>query len=390
MAGFDFTKLDSLGVEQARRAINYSDMIAMLDPNQTALYSITQALGKKVTTDNPKFAWFEDKYLSFNTAINNGAGYTAAATSLIVDDANIFRPFDIMKALRTGEVMLVTAINSVANTVTVVRGYGSTAAAALVDNDDLMCIGNANPEGSSYPEMKGVNTQEVFNYTQIFKTPVSLTRTAADQKMYAGGDEYTRRLKKAGVAHGLSMERAFLYGEKSIDTTTSSDGPIRMTGGILSFINTNVRSDVDHNLTQAEWEAFLNDLAFANGSQKKLVLVGGIIAQALNQWMYNKVSYNKNMMKYGLRLMEYECVNGVANITHSRLLDTYAAGKGMAVVVDIENIKQRPFVNADTKLQKDIQAPGQDKKVSQYLTEVGLQVELEETHALLNGVTSYT
>jgi len=53
-----------------------------------------------------------------------------------------------------------------------------------------------------------------------------------------------------------------------------------------------------------------------------------------------------------------------------------------AFILDMDKIKQRPFVGASTKLRMNIQAPDVDGKKHEYLTQIGLQVENQLTHAV--------
>jgi len=86
---------------------------------------------------NPEFTEYEDQYSGVWARINNGGGYLAGATDLVVDSpgASIFSKYDLIKNTRTGEIMRVTSVNYSTNTLTVSRGAGATAAAAINDDE---------------------------------------------------------------------------------------------------------------------------------------------------------------------------------------------------------------------------------------------------------------
>jgi hypothetical protein len=52
------------------------------------------------------------------------------------------------------------------------------------------------------------------------------------------------------------------------------------------------------------------------------------------------------------------------------------------VVLDMENLEYRYLQNRDTKLLTDRQANDADTKIEEYLTECGLKIQLESTHAI--------
>jgi hypothetical protein len=70
------------------------------------------------------------------TLVNNGAGYSASATSIVVDDGT---ELAIGQTIIIGtEQLLVTNISS--NTLTVVRGLNGTTAATITDNDPVSIL----------------------------------------------------------------------------------------------------------------------------------------------------------------------------------------------------------------------------------------------------------
>ena len=56
----------------------------------------------------------------------------------------------------------------------------------LSDCDYFKIIGNMNPEGGEMPDAIALNPTEVYNYTQIFRSPLSMTRTALKTRLRTG------------------------------------------------------------------------------------------------------------------------------------------------------------------------------------------------------------
>ncbi|QHT60666.1 DUF5309 domain-containing protein [Paenibacillus lycopersici] len=362
-----------------------SDTIGLLQPNAEPFMSFMK-IAKRNTevANNPKFEWMEDDLLPRWDAINAGAGYASGITALVVDNANYFSVNDVVKVPRTAEVMLVTAINTGTQTLTVIRGYGLTAAAALVDNDPLIIIGNANQEGSGTRELK--STQEVpkFNLTQIFKTPFGVTGTENATKMY-GGKDLSYQQAKAGVQHKIDIARAYMYGERKLDTTGSK--PMRTTGGLLSFLTKN-NYDAGGQLTQTEFDNNISEVVFKYGSKNKIMLASARLLSVINGWAMNKLQINQEAKSFGLEIFEYVTPFGKYSIMNYQHILEGAVYGGYGVILDPANVKHRPLAGRDTKLETNIQANDSDSRVDQYITEAGVEVRLPDTHAVLTGVAS--
>lgn len=313
-------------------------------------------------------------------AINNGAGYADSATDMVVDNISYFAVGDIVKVPRTGECLRVTVVTTGTSTITVTRAYGETSAAALVDNDVLVIIGNANAEGATSPTLKSIKESALYNYTQIFRTTLGATETEKASEYYGGNDlSYTRA--KKGKEHRIDIERAMLFGELKEDTTGTQ--PVRTTRGLLKFITTNVTSDVG-TLTKKAFDEFCAT-AFQYGSDEKICFASGILLSAISTIAGQVLQTRIGEETFGLSIKEYISPFGKLNLVYHKGLESLY--NGMGIVVDLPNIMYRPLKGRDTKLKTNIQANDADEQKDEYITEAGLQVELEKTHAVISGVT---
>lgn len=375
---------DTRNILQSKLKIDMSEKIALLQPEATPLITfLKRAKGNTEAANNPKFNWMEDDLGARWDAINAAAGYANNITAIVVDNAVYFSAGDVVKVPRTGEVMLVTAVNIGTQTLTVARGFGVTAAADLVDNDPLVIIGNANQEGSGTREIKTTKEIEVFNYTQIFKTPFGVTNTQNASAMY-GGNDLSYQQKKKGIEHMVDISRGFYFGEKKEDT--SSGKPQRTTGGLFSLLTKN-KYDAGGQLTQSEFDQNISEVAFRYGSSEKLMLCSARLLSVINGWAMGKLEVRQGEGTFGLNVTKYVTPFGVLNLVYEPLFEGAIYG-GYGVVLDVENIKYRPLKGRDTSLETNIQANDADERKDQYLTEAGLEVRLPDTHAVVTGVTS--
>lgn len=373
---------DTNEILAAKLKVQMDEKIALLQPSKTPLTTFLKlSEGKTSAVANPRFAWLEDDLAARWDAVNNGAGYVDSATSIVVDNGAYFQAGDQVKVPRTGEVMLVSSIST--NTLTVVRGYGVTAAAALVDNDPVVIIGNVNQEGAAARALKSVNETEVFNYTQIFRTSFGVTGTNAASDTYGGKDLVYLEAKK-GIEHIMDVNRAFLFGEKKLDTT--GDKVARATGGALSFLTENNYA-AGGALTQDEFDREICEIAFRYGSDEKLMLASARLVSVINTWALGKYEVTSGEDTFGLSIMKYVSPFGILHITYDPMLEGTIYG-GYGIILDTDNIGYCPLKGRDTSLTRNIQSNDVDGIEHEYLTEAGLKIKSPKTHALITGVTS--
>lgn len=367
-------------INQDRRVVDMSKEIALLKPENSPLTVILKRMGTEVA-NNPIFHWLEDGLQPRWTKFVGSNETEAGATITVKDgDGTLFNIGDIIKVPRTNEVMRVTGRTS--DTLTVSRGYGVTEATPLQTDDDLLIIGNAIKEAGDVPEALSTVTTTVYNYTQIFKTSVKVSKTQEASQLYGGSDRDYQRSKK-GIEHMEDLERAFIFGERA--EHYGADEIVRTTGGVLSFLTTAPILDVsaDGNLTQDDFDAFLEDV-FTYGSNKKTLFASGRLLTRLNAWALDKLRVEIGEHTYGLATTRYESPHGILNIVkHPMFIGPY---NGLGIILDMDKVKYRPLKGRDTKLETNIQPPGADYYVDQYLTEAGIMLKNPEAHAIIRGV----
>jgi len=371
----------TVDILQAKRVVDISKKIYLLNPNAAPLTILLSKMRKNPTV-NPRFGWMEDDIFPSWDAINLAAGYAAGDTSIVVDNDTYFRAGDLIKVPRTGEVMLVTAVNSTTHALTVIRSVGSTAAAALVDDEPLMKLSSASEEGAAGPAAKSTKAADVYNYTEIFKTPLDVTGTENASELHGGKDRNQLR-KKKGIEHLVNIERQFWFGERGYDDTGTKRK--RFTGGVFEFIKTNVK-DAGGALTEVEFEAFCRD-AFKHGSSVKWGFASPLAASVINMWAAGRLKTIPKDKTYGIAVQKYLTIHGELNLVINKLFEGTVYG-GYLAVLDLENLAYRPLRTRDTVFETNIQAKNVDGFTDQYKTEVGLELDLEKTHAVMIGITS--
>ncbi len=370
-----------IGADQ--RVHNMDKTIKMLQPDAAPFTTFLMQL-KKVATRDPKFLVAEDQLEPRFDAVNNGAGYTNSATSIVVDNGAYFAEHDLVVVTRTGEMIRVTGVST--NTLTVVRGVGSTAA-AINDNDELLLAGSAQPEGDTSKPARSSNPSTVTGYTQIFRRPWALTNTAIASENDTNPHDWDHQAAKVGIEHKRDIERALLFGKASEDTSGSQAR--RTTAGIISRIQTNV-TDAGGQLTETEFLA-AGRQGFRYGSKRKVFMASPLVASVLQTYPSGKVQVSQSEKVYGVDVTTFTSIFGALRLVVNWELEGSKYG-GYGIGIDFDNVAYRYLANSklnrDSKVRENIQAPDADQRKDEWLTECGLDAALESSHFLISGVTS--
>ncbi|MBL0710127.1 MAG: DUF5309 family protein [Colwellia sp.] len=330
----------------------------------------------------------EDFYGGKYATVNMGGGYnnTDDPVAITVDgagssSAHIFTVGDIVKNSVSGENLLVTVITS-STVITCSRAFGTTVATAGTDDDGLFIVGNVNAENSGARNVNTTRTTKETNYTQIFKTSMTVSGTENAASLHGGKDLPYQRAK-IGTQHALEIERAFWLSEKKEDTTGH---PKRSTGGILEWILSSgaYTQDAGGTLTVSEFSTFLRE-GFTYGSTNKYFFCGGLVLQAINEFARGQIVMKPMAKSYGMQIGTYVTAFGTINLVHNPLFTGAYAGAGF--LLDMSCFKYRFMNGRDTTLSTNIQAPDVDGIIDQYLTEAGLQRTQAARCAYLYGVT---
>jgi hypothetical protein len=277
----------------------------------------------------------------------------------------------------------------------------------LSDCDKIMVIGSVNSEGAAMPTAVAYDPDKLYNYTQIFRTPLSITRTARKTKLRTG-DQYKEMKREALELHGIEMEKAFLFGIP-YEGTGDNGKPERTTEGLITCIRTNnptCVSDFQQNATYhgKNWldadggEEFLNsylEVLFRYGKQEKLAIVGtgallGINKLAQANGHFTMTSSTKS---YGINVTEWITPFGTIHLKTHPLFNIEATLRNSMVLFEPENCVYR-YID-DTNFYGEGEAKQAaagtnggriDGTQEEYLTECGLEYHHPYTAGFLNGI----
>jgi hypothetical protein len=366
-------------------AIDIGATIYLLEPSANPLTLFVNAADSRRTVAT-KFSWTEDASKQrFDTTSGTA---TTTATTIPATTGAAYQQWDLVQNTRTGEVFRVDGVTG--NNLTVTRNINSSGVGtgvAMNSGDELLIIGTAQPENDTSKPARSDVPAKVTNYTQIRRTPFEASDSLRASGFQLNPAEWPRQAKMKGIEHAKDGEYTALFGRRSLTTPGATEN--RTTGGILSFITTN-QTDAGGDLSEAEFNAFMAT-AFRFGSSRKLALASAVAVGALNKFPASKQQTTNNETTYGMDVTSYTSPFGSLRLVYHRLLEGVKYG-GYLILVDMDNVARRYLANdeisRDTKVLPNRQPRDQDGRKDEYLTEDGIEVRLQKTHAVLTGITS--
>src|SRR5215218_9946860 len=224
----------SAGATLPEIAEDVSDLVAINSPHETPLLD---ALGDPArAARSTVHEWLEDALVPNTDAIND-ATYTNTLTdtAFVVDNASRFRIGDQVRISDASEVMLVTAVNTGTNTLTVVRGYGGSTAQSLADNLTLHILGNAALEGDAADSARFTARSRKTNYTQIFSSTVEVSGSELAVRQLAVADELDYQKQQRLRELLRDLENCVVNGRSAAASPEGSSTVRRTMKGAIQF-----------------------------------------------------------------------------------------------------------------------------------------------------------
>lgn len=368
---------------ETRRKRDVSPLIAQLDPDAGPLVTLLMRLRSKATTD-PKFEWFEDELLPRFDILSQAV--VVADAHIHVTNYKYFRAGDIVR-VNKNEILRVTTTPTTTEVATETLAGVASATTAAANGSQLHIIGNSNEENATSRSLLSTIRQAKSNYCQIFRHPFGYTATAMATDQYGQKDPEAEKAKQL-IEHKKDIELSMILGVKS--EYTGGTHPERTMGGIDEFISTNVQ-DMGGTMTEAEFNDFMRRV-FRYGSNERVGLLSPLLSTVMSNLAAGKLQTRSDDKTYGITLSRYQSAGRVIELVEHKLLNndslTDLSGiAGWGLFLDIADLSIRYMNGRFTILRENIQANDADGRTDEYLSEVGLQLELEKKHGMATGVT---
>ena len=257
------------------------------------------------------------------------------------------------------------------------------------------------------PDAIALNPVKVYNLTQIFRTPLSMTRTALKTKLRTP-EQRQKAKAEALEMHSWEMELAFLWGIRT-ENIGDNGKPERTTMGVINFIRQYAAANCDdYTLNPAyagvDWAtaagggAWLENMLeqiFRYGASEKLVLCGSGFLLGLNRLasVLGNIQLQVGQKAYGMAIMDWITPFGTVKMKTHPLFSYDATTRNMGVVLEPKELTYRYIDDTtfygESSQKQHSEGYGQrrvDGINEEFLTEAGLEFGLAQKCGILNGV----
>lgn len=403
-----------------QRPYNWRQKILQLYPNGDMPLTGMMSMMKNESTDDPKYNWFNKTLpgqagVAANVYLNSTLANAYTTGGVAGDILYIKCAAAVTAHFRPGHQVLLRNTANYADDCNakcvskVTNGDNSYLAVKLLeadptttgiaDCDRVLIVGNINAEGASMPSAIAYDPTEKFNYTQIFRTALSITRTARKTRLRTG-DQYVEAKRECLELHGIEMEKALIWGARS-EGIGDNGKPERTTGGLIKNITNNgglvsdfsLTSDYDGETWLGAGEDWLDEqleTIFRYGGQDRLAFVGSGTVLAINKIVkeYGHYTLTTGMESYGIKVKKWETPFGTINMKIHPLLSYEVTNRNSMVIFDPADLIYR-YVD-DTHFVADPKGKNTgrnriDGTDEEYLTECGLEYHFANKCGYLNG-----
>lgn len=314
---------------------------------------------------------------------NGGAAYDETTTALTVDSSAPFYVGCLILCEATGEVMLCTAVGS-DTTITVKRGFHSTAAAGSVANNAyLTALGYVSGEGTDAPAARNTGKNFEYNYIETMRQSVELSGLKAGAaELTENSREFERKSKFEIITRDI--EHKMVFGARGNTATDAAGKRAPTMGGLINAISTHV-DNVGGTMTEARWTQFC-EMAFAYGSREKFCFAGNTVLTALHAIYSGRMRLEVMSNAAGVRFDRIRTPYG------DLLLRPHRGWKGVyaqrCIVADPNQVKIVIFdADGDLALRTDIHEKKTDAVLDEWFFRGAIQWGEEATHATAYGIT---
>jgi hypothetical protein len=405
-----------------QRPKNWRQMMLLLFPEGDMPLNAILSKMPEESTNDPEFNWWTKNLADQGgavTGIFTNTNLTTAYTSGGVIGQNVFvRTSELVASeFRRGHTVLLrdashrdmTVFGKVLGvtkngassyiTVSLVEPDDNGSLTDLSDADQILIVGSSNPEGGPMPDAISYDPVKVSNFTQIFRTPLEITRTAK-KTFLRTGDPYKEKKREALQYHGIEMERAFWWGVKS--EVTGSNGKLeRTTDGIRQFIKTYAPANIsdyalDPDFNAETWlvggERWLDqklELLARYNTSEWLAFAGSGAVLAINNLAKasGQLNLTPESTSYGLQVRNWITPFKTLKLMIHPLFSANSIDRNTLAILSPSNLKYR-YID-DTEFYSDDMHHGRqriDGLSEEWLTECGLEMHHPVKFMYLTGL----
>lgn len=367
-----------------------SDIIGIVSPYETPL--LDHLGDPKRSALSTLHEWLEDSLLPNTDAIDQAVFTPDAltATSITVDNGGRFQVGDQVRPANGPEVMFVTAVAG--DVLTVVRGYGATAAVSLANDMALTILGNAALEGDEAPAARFTSRTRRQNYSQIFSAAVNVSGSMLASRLHSVADEVDYQTQERMRELLRDLENCVINGVAPAASPQGSGTVRRTMNGLINMMTTNVLAPDSggipaggggggNTLTEEVLNAALKVIWEQSAGQIDTMVVNGTQKRAINSFLSSSRSFTAEDTRYRDLVSVYESDFGVCRVVLSRWMPS-----DKILFLDSSRVEVMPLRGRSFHY-KPLTATG-DSVSGLALGEYTLELRNENAHGVLTGLST--
>jgi hypothetical protein len=365
-------------------AEDVADIVSIVSPYETPLLD---HLGDAARPAGSTYhEWLEDELLPNTDAVNDSDWTDADVdTTFGVDHTDRFRVGDQVRPAGSKELLLVTGVSTGDGTITVVRGYGGTAAANLANDQVLHILGNAALEGDDSPAVRFTTRLRKGNWTQIFTSAVRVSGSDLAVRKVAVADELDYQKQERLRELLRDLESTVVNGITPAANAEGSATVRRTMKGIIPFIASNVFAPGtgipnDAGLTEAQINTALRMIWENSSSRIDTIVVNGFQKRKINGFITSGRAYGPADATYRELVSMYESDFGVCRVVLCR-----AVPADSVLLLDSSRISVLPLSGRSFQY-KPLASTG-DYEAGEVIGEYTLELRNENAHGIIHGLS---
>lgn len=382
---------------------SFAGQMVRYAPNgQAPIFAMTSALGDgtALVVEHSYFAkTMVFPSFTLGAAVANGTDttFTGVANSTV----NL-APGDLLRSnAASAEVVRVVSVVS-SNTITVARGVGQIAGAAIANGVILYKIANAFEQASVRPQSRLMQPVRVSNNTQIFRNAWSVSGSMAVIKSVVGENPTAESRMDCGLFHAADIEGALIFGQKSSSIVngqlmTTMDGIVETTRRLAPAGNTTI-AGATTNFTQLE--AMLNPVfdTVTNGrnGNERVAYVGGAARTVINNIGRLSGQYQivDGQTSFGLQFSTFKTSRGSFKMIEHPYLNSNPTWAKMLIALDVPSIRLMYLPGRKTKYTeygidgRQIINQNEDSVGGDLLTEITMEITNPSANAVIYNLTA--
>ncbi|MEM6333745.1 MAG: DUF5309 family protein [Planctomycetota bacterium] len=368
----------SAGPDLPETLEDVSDVIGIVSPYETPLLDHLGDPQRAATSTVHE--WLEDSLLPNTDTINDGSlSADTSSTSITVANGDRFRVGDQIQTADSREAIFVTAVSG--NDLTVVRGYGSTTAAAIDDGDELRILGNAALEGDDAPAARFTNRTRQQNVTQIFTAGVEVSGSQLATRQIGVADEMDYQKQERLRELLRDLENCVINGVAPAADAQGSATVRRTMNGIVPMLANQATDAAGAQLDEPTLNDALRATWEASSGNVDTIVVSGYQKRQINSFIASARGYDARNTRYRDLLSVYESDFGVCRVVLSRWVPADCVLMLDSSRLDVMPLQGRSFAFKPL-------ASGGDREAGQVVGEYTLELRNPQAHGMLTNLAT--